>query len=69
MTKPTVAPWKVAFGNQDVLEVSHPSTARVLNMVLSSTTALFRYWIVLFNIFINCGTSSRYFMPVLAGEK
>jgi hypothetical protein len=28
-----------------------------------------QYWIVLFDIFINCGRSSRHFMPVLAGEK
>jgi uncharacterized protein YceK len=41
----------------------------VLKLVFASTTVLFCYQIVLFDIFINCESSSRQFMPMLAGEK
>jgi hypothetical protein len=38
-------------------------------MVIASTTMLFWYRIMLFDISINYGRSRRHFMPVLAGEK
>jgi hypothetical protein len=41
----------------------------VLKLVFASTTVLFCYQIVVFDICINCEGSSRQFMPVLAGEK
>jgi hypothetical protein len=40
----------------------------VLNLVLASTMVLFLYRILLFDVFIHCGSSSKHFMSVVAGE-
>jgi hypothetical protein len=55
--------------SKDLGAIIH-SKPGVLNLVLVSTTVLFWYRIVLFNILIDdLFTSSRHFIPVLAGKK
>jgi hypothetical protein len=52
-------PYKILVGNPK---------AGVVNLMLASTTILFWYRILIYGMFTNCESSSRNFMPVLAGE-